>query len=323
MNRTIRRLLVIGVCVGVISTPIFLFLARQQKIAPNQPQKPLPQSFFVSVPLTERDHGISWLIPVAFDEITYLLVLDTGFAGHIAVSSSILESLPDKTFLRRNKTYGIRGTSYDTPVYESNAVSIDPFCFSKVPVQDVSREFQRDAMFGTADQLADGSVGWKLFDRLNLLLDFKHAKIAFCDSIQTLNAKGFPMDAFVKTPLFFVNDLPQVEVQLPDGPLPCLLDTGSTWNLLNDPTLQGDLKDLAKDREGWVTIDDAVIGDKSLGPITFKKLPIPEASGIKAILGMEFFEQHLVFLDFSEKMAYFAKYSEEDELAETTTAFAL
>ena len=115
------------------------------------------------------------------------------------------------------------------------------------------------------------------------------------------------------------------------GPLRCVLDTGSTWNLLNkdlqDQSLdhrQIDLDHIHEKRpilntenENLLTLNpedcwDAKtfqINGKEFGPVDFMKMKSP--LGLDAIIGMEFIEQHLIFIDFRNEKIYFSKLPEE------------
>jgi hypothetical protein len=48
------------------------------------------------------------------------------------------------------------------------------------------------------------------------------------------------------------------------------------------------------------------IAKKEFGLITFYPIPIQFPIQVDALLGMEFFNKNLVFLDFKNNMAYFA-----------------
>jgi hypothetical protein len=50
-----------------------------------------------------------------------------------------------------------------------------------------------------------------------------------------------------------------------------------------------------------------VVGSREFGPIEFHRVPIKIPIRVEAILGMEFFDNYLVFIDFSEKQIYLTK----------------
>ena len=90
------------------------------------------------------------------------------------------------------------------------------------------------------------------------------------------------------------------------GQLECWRDTGSTWNMYNqnDKALR-EKKPLFDPKD---TFDTEIfqIGKKNFGPITFNRIysPVP----LQAIIGMEFFRDTLVYIDFKEQMLYFYEY---------------
>jgi len=59
------------------------------------------------------------------------------------------------------------------------------------------------------------------------------------------------------------------------------------------------------------------IGGKEFGPITFNRIKSPIA--IDAILGMEFFEDTLIFIDFFNNKIYFFEYPEKENATDKPT----
>ena len=113
-----------------------------------------------------------------------------------------------------------------------------------------------------------------------------------------------------------------------------MLDTGATWNLLN--------KDIQNQNQSHRIIDldhlneeapvfnlenenllsfnpedrwDAKtfqINGNEFGPVNFIKMKSP--LGLDAIIGMEFIDNHLIFIDFRNEKIYFSKLPEERSL---------
>ncbi len=112
----------------------------------------------------------------------------------------------------------------------------------------------------------------------------------------------YPVEAFTETPMV-LSDFLIIEGETKEGPLYFLLDTGSTWNLLNDlghgdefAFKEGDIQELTSLK----------IEGKEFGPIAFQRIKSPFK--FDAILGMEFFDSHLVFIDFENRKVHIAPY---------------
>ncbi len=61
-----------------------------------------------------------------------------------------------------------------------------------------------------------------------------------------------------------------------------------------------------EDEDNTHEFTDFNLGQHNLGPIVFHRIPISLPIHIEAILGMEFFQNHIVFLDFEKQKAYIA-----------------
>jgi hypothetical protein len=85
----------------------------------------------------------------------------------------------------------------------------------------------------------------------------------------------------------------------------CVLDTGSTWNVLNEGNEE------ISEQALWLP-DNIVqypffqIEGSDFGPIAFHRMSIRIPIRIEAILGMEFIKNHRIFLDFANKSIYFS-----------------
>ena len=99
----------------------------------------------------------------------------------------------------------------------------------------------------------------------------------------------------------------QIEVRMGGQIERCLLDTGTTWNVLNDYSSRESIEQTVWSNESVVEIPLFEISNQNFGPLQFHKIPLPHHFQVQAILGIEFFKNHLVFLDFVENAVYFAK----------------
>jgi nitrate reductase alpha subunit len=104
---------------------------------------------------------------------------------------------------------------------------------------------------------------------------------------------------FSPVPLAFSsNGSPYLDIQI----------AGSTWNILNAEIEAGkSIEQAVSEPSNILTCPSFAIGDEDFGTIAFHRIPIKLPIRIEAILGMEFFENHTVFLDFVEKFAYFKR----------------
>lgn len=268
-------------------------------------------SYFVTAPIKKLSAIQSPCLDVQIGDVTFSMELDLGFRGDLTITSDFISQIKLKNPIGTKTMYGIRSKEYPTALYKIPKVKIGQMIFSKLILEEESKEFLNDSVFvqdGTSPSPRDpGRIGWKLFYNSNLLIDIRESKIAFSDSLDTLKKWGYKIDNFVKTPLLIERGLVEFNANTPDGFLRCTLDTGATWNLLNKEDGQP-IDQAMWDSDNTVRYSFFEISDQNFGETKFHRIPINIPIQIEAILGMEFFREHLVFLDFANQYAYFMKY---------------
>jgi hypothetical protein len=236
--------------------------------------------------------------------------LDLGFRGHVSITSGQINDISCKTSLGEQVMYGARGKSYNKKTYEIPSIKIGAIKFSSLILQEDSLECRNDATFHEnktkiLPSHEPGRVGWELFVNTCLFIDAHNSKIAFCDSFETFKKKERGIDTFVKAPLLLERGLVEFDCLTPKGSVRCVLDTGSTWNVLNEGNEE------ISEQALWLP-DNIVqypffqIEGSDFGPIAFHRMSIRIPIRIEAILGMEFIKNHRIFLDFANKSIYFS-----------------
>jgi hypothetical protein len=238
-------------------------------------------------------------VNVLIEDKTIPAKIDLGYQGMIALPSDFIKNIDAKQWVERMQAYDKRGRIHENDVYEVKEIKIQQASIYPAVVEEISLESMNEASNSEEDRF--GKIGWGSFDQTNVLVDCKHSTIAFCDSVDTLKKQGYPVDSFKEAPMTLNSDVITIEAQTEKGPLRCMLDTGSTFNLLN--------KDLKNGHQDIQELASFKIGGKEFGPLTFHQIKFyPE---IDAILGMEFFSSNLVFIDFEKEKVYFFSYQEK------------
>lgn len=272
--------------------------------------------------------------------------IDLGWGGGIALPSTIFHNLRNKSFISHSRFTGLRGKIYHSDIYEIPHIYLGNTKIFPMRIKEESLEFLEDGILKSGKkeipEPEQGRVGWYVFKPFNLLLDCEHSAIAMCDSLATLKEQGFPIDSFIETTLLLDRDSINFEVTTDAGRLRCMLDTGSSWNYLNkdldsetqdhriirlnDPeqplTFNPENEDLLvfNSKDTWNSQTLQINGNE-FGPVTFTKMKSP--LDFDAILGMEFIEDHLIFIDFGNKKIYFSKLPEDRSLLVRAYDFAL
>lgn len=307
-----KRWLILGssLCICVAFALIWFFQKPQSK--PSSPPIPhrLKAKFFETTKINKYTSYKVPCINIQLEDKIYLAKLDLGFGGdtdlHLRLTSEILNSLEQKKYLHTTSSYGIRGKEYTSNLFRIPNVKIGNLTFRNLKVKELNHEFNKDGMFILNEEISTekdeeipidkeiSAIGWKLFYNANLLLDFEKSILVCCDSLETLRDNGYPIDSFLEIPLLLDHGLIEFEANIDKGPIRCILDTGATWNIINSDS-----------NEMTPFFSTLRIGNINFGMTKFYEQSLKVPIKLDAIIGMEFLESKLVFIDFNNKKIYF------------------
>ena len=315
--------LLLIICLGMLCISYFgitQFLLREQSSRTTVHFKDSYGPYFVPVSISKfTDVGIPCLNAEIEDKVVSLK-LDLGFQGELGVWGSFIDQIPSKTFLYTQAIGGFRGIKHENNVYKIPKITIGAMSFYQPELQEESDQFLNECVINEENAEPSphepGRIGWEFFRNFNLFLDLKNSRVAFCNSLDPLSQYGYEISKFIKAPLLIERGLIEVEAKTAEGPLRCMLDTGATWNVLNTELEAGKtIEQAALDPENILQNASFHIGESDFGALAFHRFPLKFPIHVDAILGMEFFQDHIVFIDFSENCIYFQKASELPKVA--------
>jgi hypothetical protein len=244
------------------------------------------------------------------------VMLDLGFSGEVSLSKECVSSIKDKTFFLTKEMSNWRGNSYPTSWYQIPKFQLETVTLRNPLLKEENPLLkQQSVVWDDAKDLTQyvGKLGWKLFQKLTLFLDFKHGTMAICDNVDTFAQYGYKLERFVKVPALISEDAVEVDVSTPDGFLRCLLDTGCTYSCWNDDYPVEEVRKRMEGARYFKTFSNVYIGGKDFGKMVFRPIPLKLDPPVQAILGMDFFFEHQVLIDFKNEQIYIAVSKEEDK----------
>ncbi len=265
--------------------------------------------FFASLPITNWTDMLfpTPCVSIKVGDVTISTMIDLGFRGQFSIASEILTQIEQKKYLGTVKRYGYNGKEFEKNVFEIPLIKTDGLTFYEAVVHEHVEDPTHNSSLSTDNKIPPPSepakIGWEAFGNCKLLLDLGNEKMAVCDSLATLKKKGYPTESYTKTPLILDRGLLEIDISTPDGPMRCVLDTGCTVNCIHASELAGQTK---FDLENVCNFSEFKISEKNFGPIKFMRIHFQLPIEVDACLGMEFFNDNLVFLDFLNHVAYFA-----------------
>lgn len=303
------------------------FLIKSKRSDHPNPPLYIKGPYFVELPITDSPIHTP-CIEIEIEGKKIKAEIDLGSQTDIVLPEYFLKELSQKSFIKQTTFYGIRGKKYNSNAYIIPKIQAGDMIIHQVIAKESNTEFIKDSMITEQKERSSrqdfASVGWGLFCRLNFFLDYENNKIAFCDSIDTLKKQGYPVDFFIQVPFLLDRNLIEFEAKTNKGKMKCVLDTDSTWNILNKDLENGsndhmlfnpdniDQFEALNPHNADLSVIDLKnsydtsvfkIGKKDFGKTAFIKVKIPLE--IDGFIGMEFLDDKLVFIDFPNRKLYF------------------
>lgn len=247
-------------------------------------------------------------IPVQVGETRVLMKIDLGFTGYVTTSRDFLDAIREKTFFTTVESVGMRGTVWHKDVYRVPIIQLANITYFDFPIEVEHELFGKESSLDSEDESPSereaGRLGWRFFDGMKVLFDIPKGKILASNTLDELKKEGYVLEDFVKAPLFADQHVLYIESATSKGPLRWMLDTGATANHLDGGSgynLENRVDNIYLQIEG-----------KNFGPISAYEIPFKFPLPIDGILGMEFFEDHIVLIDFPERQVYFLPLEREE-----------
>lgn len=321
----IRHLLISLFLIGIVFISCIWISTFFRNRGNNEIQDIKNNPYFLPVPITKFSSIQAPCLIVEIGDKTFTADLDLGFKGCALIQTNALNEIEGRSQISSTVKYSFKGKAYPKNIYKIPKMKIENMVFSDLYIEEEDGEMNKDMIFvrdgGEPSPQELITLGWELFGNVNLFMDLKNSRIAFCDSFSTLQEVGYPPDKFVKVPLVIDRGFVEVDAVTPSGAFRCMIDTGATFNFLNIENEEGRaLEEIFWDPKSNTEFTSFKMGEKDFGPTSFHHLPIRFPIHVDAILGMEFLRNHLVFIDFQRKEIYFAESTKEEEAAEMAAA---
>ena len=265
----------------------------------------------IQIPISFTPAGIP-LVSVKIEGSTHFLELDIGSKCELSLDQNVLDHIQNKKPSGTIHWRDIKGNFYESPSYLIPRLEIEGLVLKDVVASQENMDFRRDTTLWNDKKNEQapkkqfvGNLGRLLLEKTNLLIDFKNLSMFACNNKRELNKAGFFLDHMTQIP--FEGGMKGIimKVDTEAGVLRLGLDTGSTVTLIRASRLQ-DQKS-TKDNRGFsvYTSRSFVIGNKDFGPKNLLLYEItPELNEIDGILGMDFLKNHILYIDYKDKVIY-------------------
>jgi hypothetical protein len=268
------------------------------------------KTYYIPIP-TKLSIGNIPLIEVDIQDTKYSLKMDLGSKFQLSLSKCILNQLNKKNagmLLSRD----MLGNAYETPAYLIPKIKIGDFSYVDILANEESDDFVLNTIFWmdtnkSKDPFEDqtGTIGRGLLEKRNLLLDFYNSIVFISNDIKRLKKAGYHLEDFKKC--FF--DIGRtgliLTINTDMGEIRFSLDTGSTVSFIRPSFAPNFTSERKKYGLLFITTSIFEIAGKDFGNMNLYLQNItPELNEIDGILGMDFLKNHIVYIDYKDKVVY-------------------
>lgn len=278
-----------------------MFAFKNQERKSSQSYVEIPVSFF---PFRDRP-----FIPVNIENQTYRMLLDLGSSHPLDLSKKNIDQIKKKKKLEVSTYRGIKGKSYSVQHFLLHEIRLGNLKIEGLSGFEENPHFLKDAKTwssaGWTDAFKDfleylwmdGRVGWSLFRQGTCLFDFAQHRIILAKDWQTLNQE-ISFEGYTKIPFELHAFGILIQLETDSGRQNFLLDTGASRSIL-------------KDLQAPLCLQNLKSGSQNFGPWKFVAFPYSDFFACDGILGVDFFKENTICIDFATQTLFIKKNGSE------------
>lgn len=263
------------------------------------------RSYYFSIPI---EFVNAYQIPCTSIEIegrSYPVEIDLGSKTALSLHKEVLDKISkDRCGVSRRLDF--LGNKYETPLYFISNVKIGSLLLRKIKAKEESSGFSAKSsiLIQAKENRSEGRLGRDFFSGKNLFMDFSHRIFIACSKLKDIEREGYETKKLAAIPFKSTADGVILEIETDMGLAKFVLDTGTTASAIRKTreALENEILAIETSKFAMSGID--------FGPRKLYLLDIsPEFEEIDGFLGMDFLNEHVVYLDFAKEVAYIAKTS--------------
>lgn len=239
---------------------------------------------------------------VEIEGIKYKVEIDLGSKTALSLHEDVLNKIK-KDPCGSSRRLDFLGNKYETPLYNINNVRTGSYFLKQTKAREESLEYSESnsIIIKSTEEHNAGRIGREFFEGKNLFFDLSHNIFIVCSKLKDLKKKGYDLENFPAIPFKNTSKGIVFDIETDLGIKKLMLDTGSTGTAIRNSGNE------QKKLETFQT-SQFVMNGVDFGPRKIYLLNItPLFEGIDGFLGMDFLNEHVVYLDFTKQVAYIGK----------------
>jgi hypothetical protein len=274
----------------------------------------------IRIPIT-FSHADTPILSVDIEGQICPMEFDLGSKYSLSLDENLLKKI-NKQNKGLVKWRDFRGDPHETSTYLIPKVNVCGFVWTDVTVREINAQTKAATYLWCNEQTTEidqkeemGKIGWPLLEQTNLCLDLSQGAIFSCNSLEILQRKGICPKELVQVPFHFERGVMLVQAETDIGTLNLAIDTGASFTLVRPAFVknlifQNDFRGLS-----FCTISRFAFEGKSFGKLNLYPFDVaPQFQEMDGILGMDFLKNHIIYIDYKEKIIYIENNVSETEL---------
>ncbi len=248
---------------------------------------------------------------IGIEDKTYFFEIDLGSKFPLTLRKSLLEEINYKKFHGTGNWKDAKGNAYEAPSYLVPKIKLGNQILNEVLIQQEDDDYLFNTTLWDEENKGKnivhsqyGSIGWPLLTKNNLLIDLQNSTIILSNDTGKLKEAGYNLNELTAVPIELTSIGIILQAKTDLGTQRFLLDTGSTLNLIEAHLVENQKCTLEKHGLSLFTTSFFILNNQDFGRLDLHPYPITPTLGINGILGIPFLKDHIVYLDFSSKVAY-------------------
>lgn len=279
---------------------------------------PFRENPFLALPVQFSSSNLPYT-EIELEGRKYLATIDLGGTIECALKPELLEKV-SKQYYDSSKWIDIRGNIYEAKEYIVPLVKIKSAEIRKLKIKAEDPKFKNEGslLWGDPETSSrengrpiDGRLGWIFLQSLHPFFDFKNSVFYFTrgyKSLRYLKEEGYPIDKLQSFPFEMTRFGCVFRIDTEYGLKKFLADTGSSRIIIKPSRFQN----LEESKITTISTEkQTILFEKfMIGTQDFKDTKAyffefsDQFENIDGILGMDFFQENIVFLDFDEHKAW-------------------
>lgn len=264
----------------------------------------------VRIPLFYFPFAETALAQIEIEGKKYSLLVDVGANFYFSLQKKPLDEIKNKTLLDQTRGIDLKGNNYTEDIYKIESIKISQITVEQVPVKEKSLGYILNSHNFSILEFTErerrqieyihGNIGNRFFENFVCFFDLNARSLFLAEDLENIkkihSLEGFTEISFESTPNGFVI----FPVDTDFGNKRMLLDSGASHSILNSSN-QKQTKNIRYATSQTMKINNSNFGAWDFFPYEFTDR-FPE--NFDAILGVDFFKDHLICIDYKNKKVY-------------------